>query len=228
MAGDEQGHELVAELLVGHRRAVLVAGLEQHREHVVALLVGVAALVDELEHEPVDSSRRSTKPAIGPNLLKRRSIRGDGLMNRVIGLLAVGEHRAEPGAQGVEALAGVEAEDGAQDHLEGQPLHPGVQLDRGLGAPGGHLTLGHRRDQSLEPFIRSPWNAGSISLRCSMWESPSSRMTELRPTIGSSVRAPSPGWRTSGGAVKISLTSSGSVSITNGGVEGRRRVKRLP
>ena len=38
VAGDQQRHELVAQLGVGHRRAVvLVAGAEQHREHVVAL-----------------------------------------------------------------------------------------------------------------------------------------------------------------------------------------------
>ena len=77
--------------------------------------------------------------------------------------------------------------------------------------------------------IRSPWNAGSISLRCSMCASPSSRITEFAPTIGSQRRArPRPGWRTSGGAVKICLISSGSVSITNGGANGQRRVKRLP
>ena len=37
MAGDEQRHQLVAQLLVGQRRAVLVARLQQDREHVVAL-----------------------------------------------------------------------------------------------------------------------------------------------------------------------------------------------
>ena len=49
MAGDEQRHELVAQLLVGHRRAVLVARDEQHREHVVALARLGAALVDQRE-----------------------------------------------------------------------------------------------------------------------------------------------------------------------------------
>ena len=37
MAGDERRHQLVAELLRVHRRAVLVTGAEQHREHVLAL-----------------------------------------------------------------------------------------------------------------------------------------------------------------------------------------------
>ena len=76
--------------------------------------------------------------------------------------------------------------------------------------------------------MRSPWKAGSISLRCSMWGSSSSRITECRPTSGSRTFAPVPGCSTSGGAVKTSFTSSGSVMITNGGVNGNRIVKRLP
>ena len=48
MAGDEQRHQLVAQLLSGHLRAILVAGLEQHREHVVPVARVVAALVDQL------------------------------------------------------------------------------------------------------------------------------------------------------------------------------------
>ena len=76
--------------------------------------------------------------------------------------------------------------------------------------------------------MRSPWNAGSISLRCSMWTPPSSRITELSPTIGCSTRAPSPGRRTSGGAVNTCLICSGSVIITNDGASGNLNVKRLP
>ena len=76
--------------------------------------------------------------------------------------------------------------------------------------------------------ILSPWNAGSISLRCSMWASPSSRITELLPTTGSSTRAPLPGCSTSAGAVNTCLISAGSVIITNGGAIGSRIVKRLP
>ncbi len=76
--------------------------------------------------------------------------------------------------------------------------------------------------------MRSPWKAGSISLRCERWALSSSRITELAPTTGSSTFAPSPGCSTSGGAVKTSLTSAGSERWTNGGVWRTRRVKRLP
>ena len=56
MAGDEQRHELVAQRGVAHRRAVLVARLEQPGQDVVALgeVVGVAMRVDLLLDERVD------------------------------------------------------------------------------------------------------------------------------------------------------------------------------
>jgi hypothetical protein len=61
-----------------------------------------------------------------------------------------------------------------------------------------------------------------------MWAPPSSRITELSPTIGCSTLAPSPGRRTSGGAVNTCLICSGSVIITNGGANGNFNVNRLP
>ena len=56
----------------------------------------------------------------------------------------------------------------------------------------------------------------------------SSRITELLPTVGSSTRAPSPGWIASGEAMNSSRISSGSDRITNGGWNGSLTVNRLP
>ena len=75
--------------------------------------------------------------------------------------------------------------------------------------------------------MASPWKAGSISLRCSRWGVSSSRITELGPTIGSRMRAPSPGCSTSGGAWKTSLISSGSERITNGALPKQPNRKAL-
>ncbi len=95
----------------------------------------------------------------------------------------------------------------------------------------GQLAISFSATSAMSPVSRamlSPWKAGSISLRCSMCAPSSSRMTELAPTTGSRMRAPSPGWRTSGGAVKTSFTWAGSARITKGGAAGSRSVKRLP
>ena len=53
MPGHEQGHELVAQLLIGHRRAVGVACAQKHGQHVVPRLGAAPALIDELEQEGV-------------------------------------------------------------------------------------------------------------------------------------------------------------------------------
>ena len=50
VAGEEQGHGLVAELLVGHAGAVLlVAGVQEDRQQVVLLAVGPALVDDAVE-----------------------------------------------------------------------------------------------------------------------------------------------------------------------------------
>ena len=54
MPGHERRDELVADLLVGHRRAVAVAGRQQHGQHVVALAALAPALVHEREELGVD------------------------------------------------------------------------------------------------------------------------------------------------------------------------------
>ena len=63
-------------------------------------------------------------------------------------------------------------------------------VSRGQPATSRSHTSAIRSDSRS---IFSPWKAGSISLRCSMCASPSSRSTELVPTIGSSIRAPAAG-----------------------------------
>ena len=63
---------------------------------------------------------------------------------------------------------GVEAEDRAQDDLERQRLQARVQRDRLVARPARDLALGdlgHRARSRRS--MRSPWKAGSMSLRCS-------------------------------------------------------------
>ena len=65
VTGEQQGDELVAQLVVGHRLAVLVARADQHREDVVALgdvRVG-AALADQRVERVVDAVARAGRRA---------------------------------------------------------------------------------------------------------------------------------------------------------------------
>ena len=145
VAGDEQRHQLVPQLLVGHRRAVLVAGEEHHREHVVAAL-GVATLVDQrldllvgLGADPEEAADHRVQPAEALH-------RGDQADRAHREL----EHVGEQAAKRVEALAPLEPEDRPQDHLEGQRLHVGMERDRALGRPGLDLGLGDRGDDAAQ------------------------------------------------------------------------------
>ena len=126
--------------------------------------------------------RRGSRPN-GPTALEQRlASRSGGGRQQADRLLAEREHLAEPVAQRVEPRAGVEAEDGAQDDLERQrAASAGAARSGSSRGQRGDLALG--RPRPIRPSsrsIRSPWKAGSISLRCSMCASPSSRITELR------------------------------------------------
>ncbi len=148
VAGDEQGHQLVAKLDVRHRRAIFVAGEEQHREDVVAVAGIRAAFVDQaldllvglLAHreEVADRGEQAAEP------LQRRD-QADRA-HRELG------HLADQDPQPLESLAAIEAEDRAQDHLEGELLHVGMERDRAAGRPAldlGSGDVGHEAAQRL-------------------------------------------------------------------------------
>src|SRR5437899_2527395 len=46
MAGEQERHHLVTQLLVGHAAAVLVARLQQHRQEIAMIHTAVAGLLD--------------------------------------------------------------------------------------------------------------------------------------------------------------------------------------
>ena len=144
MAGHQQGHQLVAQLLLRHRRAVLVARGEQHRQHVVALLgVGLgAALVDQLEQQGVDVVAALQELLEAAAALEEREHR-----RRVVAQLEV-LRQGVPDR--VQPRAGVEPEDRAQDHLERERLEAGVERDRLVERPGRYLALGHLLEQAAE------------------------------------------------------------------------------
>ena len=82
---------------------------------------------------------------------KTRSLRGRRQQARRV--VAEREHRREalrgwPSSRG----PGIEPEDGAEDDLERQRLHPRVELELGGAVPAGDLALGDVGDQVAEPL----------------------------------------------------------------------------
>src|SRR3954451_780738 len=75
--------------------------------------------------------------------------------------------------------------------------------------------------------MRSPWKAGSISLRWRMCSSPSSSRSECGPRVGRRISFASPALVRCGPAVKTVRTSAGSPSMTHG-IGSMRAVKTSP
>ena len=157
MAGDQRRHQLVAQLLRAHRRAVLVAGAQQHRRarpRRVAGRVPAALTIGALLAAPLRSAISSKislstccRRAIGPNLAPIQAI-GPRPLSRSAGAAAAtagssANARISPSSSRSASswAPWLQAEDGSQDDLERQPLQPGVKCDRLIARPGGELAL---------------------------------------------------------------------------------------
>ena len=153
VAGDQQGQQLVADLGVAHRAAVLVAGGDQHREDVVALgeVLGQAALgdlgVDQLV-DPLDAAAEG-----GDVADPLRSDQEDRSEEPRVG--GEVEEAAQSRPQRVHPCPVVDAEDSLEDDLQRYRLHPRSQLVGGAGRPAldlPHGDLGHRLAVALHPL----------------------------------------------------------------------------
>ena len=154
MAGHQQGHELIAQLLGAHRRAVLVPGLEQHRQDVVAVAALRTALGDLLGDQlvdpraHVDESLERTGAVEQPQLaLGALGIGGSGHERQRA--LAVAEEPRDLLAQGVEARPRIEPEHRAEDDFECERPQTGLQGDLAA-SPAPHLVPGHALHQPAQ------------------------------------------------------------------------------
>ena len=136
MPGDQHGDELVAELAVGHRRAVLVSGREEEREDVGAggAVGGAAARLDDAAELRVDggAAPQETSVRAERKVALQRRHEGEDRRRR---LHVLDEEVPEPVAAG----ALLDAEDGAQDDLERDRLH--VRGCSENGAPTGQRSM---------------------------------------------------------------------------------------
>jgi hypothetical protein len=129
-------------------RTVLVASGEQQREDVVAVLRSLPALVDQLVQQLVGpvTHLREADPRAAAEVAALQLGDGRGRLGAEV------ENRREQLAELVQAPAGIEAEDSAQDDLERQALKPRMKRRRLIARPAGDLALGdvpHQAGQAL-------------------------------------------------------------------------------
>ena len=140
MPGDEQGHQLVAQLLRGHRRFVLVARIDQHAEDVVALGLLPPPLVDQLEQERVSLLLQTQERGEWTVALEHPRDAPGGRRQQADRTVPEGEHGGQTPPERVEPLARIEAEDRPQDDLQRQPLQARAELDRLSARPARNLA----------------------------------------------------------------------------------------
>jgi len=125
VTGHERRHELVAQLDLAQRAAVLVASGEQEREHVIPLHISLAAVFDELEDQPVGELLLSRAPA------RRSSPRHRRQRPQQFERSGAGpEQRRERVPDCIQLPALLQAEHDAQDDLERHPLQAWVERHR--------------------------------------------------------------------------------------------------
>ena len=146
VAGEQQRDELVAQLAVGHRLAVLVTGLQQQREDVVTLGERgvVAPARDLLEQHRVHG---------GDLALERRAEVERADPPRHVHE-QLGERSGDVGERGLDRRADprapprvIEPEDRLQDHLERDRLEARLQREGLARGPAVDLALGGLRDE---------------------------------------------------------------------------------
>jgi hypothetical protein len=159
VAGDEEGDELIAELLVGEGRAIVVAGGEQAPEQVAPTLPRRPAPADQVEEDRVQGGALAGQGAAARQGHPQRQESGEA-----VGLLPGGlDHPIDVGAEVAHRAVQGGVEQRAHDDVEGEAHQAGPQVDdalgqrlgEGAGAVGHHAGEGRhlagaedRRDQA--------------------------------------------------------------------------------
>ena len=128
MPGEQQGHELVAHLIIGHGPALVVACQQQLRQDVAALLeVGRVTPLPDL------GDKRLIECIPGPDEPRPRGVRPELAIARgeeQEGVPAKSGDREDVTAQFIAARAFVDTEDDPHDDVEGDRLHARAQRER--------------------------------------------------------------------------------------------------
>ena len=153
--GQQQRQHLVPQLLVRHRRAVVVARLDEHRQHVVASGATLGAAPADLgEEDLVDVARDADEPA--PRREEPEVDLQEGEQHeRCEAAAGHREEAREPLAEPRERRSLRDAEHGPHDHVEREGLHVGVDRKRLPERPPidrAVRDVAHDRAVRLHPF----------------------------------------------------------------------------
>ena len=135
----EHREQLIAQLRVRHRLALLVTCAQQQREHVGALLE-VRLLPASLDFLIQHGVRRAQTPRKAPARAQRSQVCTCGREHKD---WAAVDDRDQPSAQALDPLGLCDTEHGSADHLECKCAHALAEHQRCAWAPPRDLSLGH-------------------------------------------------------------------------------------
>ncbi len=224
VAADDERAKLVDELPSVSRLAALVARVHEEAEDVLAALgPGPPARDDLVGEERADLVARLDEPVPGPERPERPPERGDDEERRRVRV----EHRADRRAEVLAPRLPLDTQHRAEDDVERDPRMAACKTTL---SPVFHDAASARvRSRMIAPYarIRSPWNGGVISLRSRWWRSPARRISECRPSSGSTGFVFS-GSNVSGGAEKTSRAPSGCPVTRTSPIDGMRTTNGSP
>ncbi len=165
MAGEHQGHHLVAHLAVGERLARFAAGAEQEAEDVLALVVGRGApALDLTEDDLVEHLPRGDQLAPGRAGAAQQAQRVVDPVETERALEVLGRSGALAG------FVGVEPEQGAHRDPHRQVAHPVVDVDHRVRAAGCRSPpLPRSTIASTDAVSWRRWKAGIMIARARSW-----------------------------------------------------------
>ena len=217
MAGEHQGEQLVAQLAVGERLAVLGARLQQQREDVAAL-VEVRRRGGASRSPRRSAGRAAPSPALVaptgsslPTFMSSASW-ATGQVEAATRRLTAWRSQCS----GVPARGpALDAEDPGHDHVERDRLHPRRERERLAERPARRSRARWRRRSSARSG-RSPRRGTAAAAACAgaCGAAPIAVSTEFGPTIGRSGDSPVSDGACSGLAVNSERTWSGWLVIT--------------
>jgi hypothetical protein len=140
VTGDQEGHELIVHFVLAEGSALVVAGVEHHRQHVEAPRAALLPAPTDLRAEDVARAARLTPHAPPGAEWTEVALHERKEQDRV-------RRRVEHSLQGVgqlgEARPLFDSEDGAKDDLERDVLHRPVHREGATQRPAVDRLVGH-------------------------------------------------------------------------------------
>ena len=140
MAGDQHCNHLVAQFLIAHRPAVLIARLDQQRQDIFTPGSALLATPGDLGVQEVVNFLQEVSDLLAFGKKADQTLKP---RNQAYGVGPQGEHIGQAFPQPSLLGSLVHTEDATQNHIQGNLLHAGMDRKGPAGRPAVKVAVGH-------------------------------------------------------------------------------------